>query len=589
MKTLPSTDVVIIGGGWTGLLMAKEISAHTSASIVILERGRSRMADYSSGMDELDYFVRLHMMQDPSREAISLRHNDNERALPIRQFGAFLPGEGVGGTGEHWGAVYPRLLPDCFEMYSKTVERYGEKKLPADHSMQDWGITYDELEPYYARSEQEVGVSGKAGNLKGKKIEGGNIFEGWRSTEYPMPPTITPYFSDLFRVTTKSLGYHPYYNPTAVTSEEYTNPEGITRPACAFCGFCERTPCMINAKAQPTNVLLPIVRQRKSISIRTGATVRRILHDKNGKSPNGGKARGVTYVDESGEEVFQPADLVVLASYTLSNTHLLLLSGIGTPYDAATGKGTLGRNLTHQVSFGVQAFLQKPLNKFMGGGGTGIRIADFDADVFDHGNLPFIRGGMIAAMSVGTQPLSTFGNVPRSMKLPRWGAAWKKAAIEYFDRTGVVSFAGEQIPHKGNRFDLDPTYKNAAGDPLLRMTQNWQDNERKMVEFMNAKMVEIGHAMGAKDVNPFPGYENYDVTRYQSTHIQGGTIMAKTPDRGVVNTYQQHWDISNLFVIGASTFPNSGSSNPTPTILALTYRTADAIVDRYLKQPGMLG
>jgi gluconate 2-dehydrogenase alpha chain len=430
-----------------------------------------------------------------------------------------------------------------------------------------------------------VGVCGKAGNLKGKKIDGGNIFEGWRSAEYPMPPTITPYFSELFRGAAKSLGYHPYNNATAVTSEEYTNPDGVSRPPCAFCGFCERTPCMINAKAQPTNVLLPVVRQRKTVSIRTGAAVHRILHD---SAQNGGKARGVTYLDDSGEEIFQAADLVILASYTLSNNHLLLLSGIGTPYNPATGKGTLGKNLTHQVSFGVQVFLQTPMNKFMGAGGTGVRISDFDGDVFDHSNLPFIRGGMVGAMSVGTQALSTFGNVPNSMKLPRWGSAWKKASIEYYDRTGVVAFSGEQIPHKGNRFDLDPTYKNPAGDPLLRMTMNWQQNERKMVEFMNAKMVEIGHALGAKDVNPFPGYGDYDVVRYQSTHIQGGTLLAKSPGLGVVNTYQQHWEIPNLFVIGASTFPNSGSSNPTPTILALTYRTADAIVDRYLKKPAPL-
>ncbi len=194
---------------------------------------------------------------------------------------------------------------------------------------------------------------------------------------------------------------------------------------------------------------------------------------------------------------------------------------------------------------------------------------------------------MISAMRVGTQPLSTFGNVSRSVKA-RWGAESKKASIEYYDRTGVVAFAGEQIPYKGNHFDLDPTYKNPVGDPLLRMTINWQDNERKMVDFMNAKMVEISHTMGAKDVNPFPGYFDYDVTRCQSTHIRGGTMMLKSPDLGVVNTYTQHWDISNLFVLGASTFPNSGSSNPTPTILALTYRTAEAIVEKYLKKPAML-
>ncbi len=585
MKTLPSTDVVIIGGGWTGLLMAKELSARTPLSILVLERGKSRQAEYPFGMDELDFFVRMRMMQDPSREAVTIRHTDTQRALPIRQYGAFLPGSGVGGTGEHWGAVYPRLLEDCFEIYSKTVERYGEKKLPEGHSIQDWGISYAELEPYYAHSELEVGVCGKAGNLNGKKIEGGNIFEAPRSAEFPMPPTITPYFSELFRGGAKSLGYHPYNNPTAVTSVEYTNPDGVTRPPCAVCGFCERTPCMIGAKAQPTTVLLPVVRQRKTVTLRTNATVRRVLYDKTEK---GGKARGVTYVDETGEEIFQPADLVVLASYTFGNNHLLLLSGIGTPYDPRTGKGNLGKNLTHQVSFGVQAFLPKPLNKFMGAGGTGVRISDFDGDVFDHSNLPFIRGGMISAMSVGTQPLSTFGSTPRSMNLPRWGSEWKKAAIEYFDRTGVIGFAGEQIPYTSNRLDLDPTYKNPLGDPLLRMTMNWHENERKMVEFMNEKMVEIGHAMGAKDVNASRGYGNYDVVRYQSTHVQGGTMLSKTPDRGAVNLYQQHWDVPNLFVIGASTFPNSGSSNPTPTILALTYRTAEAIVDRYLKKPGML-
>jgi gluconate 2-dehydrogenase alpha chain len=78
------------------------------------------------------------------------------------------------------------------------------------------------------------------------------------------------------------------------------------------------------------------------------------------------------------------------------------------------------------------------------------------------------------------------------------------------------------------------------------------------------------------------------VTRNQSTHAQGCTIMAISPDCGVVNVHQQHWDISNLFVISASTFPNSGAANPTPTILALTYRTAETIVDKYLKKPGML-
>ena len=149
------------------------------------------------------------------------------------------------------------------------------------------------------------------------------------------------------------------------------------------------------------------------------------------------------------------------------------------------------------------------------------------------------------------------------MKVPALGLRVEKASMEWYDRTANIGFGGEHIPYQGNYFDLDPTYKNPVGDPVLRMTINWRDNERKIVEFMNSKMVEIARAMGAKDVNPFPGYGEYDVTRYQSTHIQGGTIMAASPDRGVVNLQQQHWDISNLFVIGASAFPNSGAANPT--------------------------
>jgi gluconate 2-dehydrogenase alpha chain len=590
MKTLPRKDVVIVGGGWTGLLMAKELGKRTPLSILVLERGPLRKSvDYAAGMDELDYFIRLHMMQDTSKETFTLRHEESQTAIPVRQLGGFLPGSGTGGTGEHWGAVYPRLMPECFQLHSKTVEKYGAKKLPEDHMMQDWGITYDELESFYTRSEKEVGVSGKAGNIMGKKIEGGNIFEGWRSSEYPMPPKKTPYVSALFETAAQSLGYHTYPNPSAINSVPYTNSEGISRPPCALCGFCERFGCMIGAKSQPTNVLMPIIRNQKSVTIRNGAFVRRIVYEKgHDAAQTQGKARGVTYVDESGEEVFQPADIVFLASWTFGNTHLLLISDIGNRYNPATGNGTLGRNLTHQAFFSLQAFFDKPLNRFMGAGGTGRRVSDFEGDVLDQTNLPFVRGGSIQCTSVGTQPIAGFGVLPRTIKAT-WGDEWKKASIDHYDRMGIISFSGEQIPHKGNYLDLDPTYRDHLGDPLLRMNMNWRDNEKKMAEYMNKKILEIVHAMGAKEVNAFPGYGDYDAVRYQSTHVQGGTIMAPTPEMGVVNTFQQHWQASNLFVLGASTFPNSGAANPTPTLLALTYRTADAIVDQYLKRPGMLG
>jgi gluconate 2-dehydrogenase alpha chain len=585
MKTLPNADVVIVGGGWTGLLMAKELGSRTSASVVVLERGGPRKTtDYFNTMDELENYVHLRMIQDFSSETVTLRHNDRQKALPLRQAGPFLPGVGTGGAGEHWGAVCDRMSPDSFELFSKTVEKYGSKKLPEDHAVQDWGVTYDEIEPFYARVEKLIGACGKAGNINGKKIDGGNVFEGWRSSEYPLPPTKIPYFSALFDDAAKKLGYHPYPSPAATLSAPYVNPDGVARPGCTYCGFCERYGCMIGAKAQPTNTLMPVIAKHKNVSVRNGAWVRRVVFDKTGGNA---KSRGVTYV-ESGQEFFQPAALVVLASWTLNNTRLLLLSGVGEPYNPSTGTGTVGRNLTHQVSFSpVLAFFEKPLNKFMGSGAAGVLIGDFSGHVLDHTQLPFIRGGTLQAPSHGYGPLGTFGAVPKSVET-KWGSAWKKAAIYYYDRAGRFSFQGEHLAYRGNFMDLDPTYTDRNGDPLLRMTLDWRENERRMADFAIAKSIEIVRAMGVTDFTPSRGLGSYDARVYQSSHLQGGTIMGKSPETSVVNPYLQHWQLSNLFILGGSTFPQSSSARPTLAMLALTCRAADALVDRYLKAPGPL-
>jgi len=581
VKRLRGTDVVIVGGGWLGLLLAKELATRTSLSVLVLERGGPRKtADYEDNMDELDYYIRLRMLQDISQETVTLRHTPADRALPVRQYGSFLPGAGVGGSGEHWSGISYRFMPDTFDLLTRTREKYGEKKLPEDHAVEDWGVTYDELEPYYTRAEQMMGISGKAGNVSGRRVEGGNIFEGPRSSEYPTPPMKMPYLAALFRDAAKGLGHHPYPLPAATTSQAYTNPDGVARPGCSYCGYCERFGCMIGAKAQPTNTLLPVLRKRKNFTLRTGCWVQEIVHE-------GGLARGVIYKDSAGEECFQPADLVFLASWTLNNTRLLLLSKIGAPYDPRTGQGTVGRNLTHQVTAPAMAFFDRPLNRFMGAGSAGSVISDFDGDNFDHRELPFLRGGNIYTVCYGFKPMANFGVLPSSVKA-RWGSEWKKAALDAYDRTGRIFVTAEHLAYRGNYMDLDPSYKDCYGKPLLRLTLDWRDNERRMVDFLTAKAVGIARAMGAREVTPFPGLKKYDVTRYQSTHIQGGAIMGRSPDRSVVNPHLQHWRMRNLFVLGASAFPQNPSGNPTLTAMALAYRTADAVVERYLKRPEML-
>jgi gluconate 2-dehydrogenase alpha chain len=169
-----------------------------------------------------------------------------------------------------------------------------------------------------------------------------------------------------------------------------------------------------------------------------------------------------------------------------------------------------------------------------------------------------------------------------------WGAEWKKAAIDAFDCTANLGISGEHLAYRTNYLDLDPTYRDSHGDPLLRMTMDWNDNERNMIGFLSAKMAQLGRQMGAREVAAALLPRRYDVNTYKSTHLQGGTIMGANPGNSVVNAWLQHWQMSNLFVLGASTFPQNPSGNPTLTILAQTLRTADAIVNRYLKRPGLV-
>src|SRR5262252_5018648 len=205
---LKPVAAVVVGVGLTGTILAKE-RAEAGLSVVGLERGRWRDTDTDFAMqyahDELRFVKRHELMQDLSRETITFRNNAKETALPMRQLGSFRPGEGVGGAAVHWGALTWRFLPWDFETRSRTVARYGKDHWPEECTSQDWGVTYNELEKHFDRFERLYGISGKAGNLKGKIIPGGNPFEGPRSREYPTPPLKTSYAGALFKDAAEKL------------------------------------------------------------------------------------------------------------------------------------------------------------------------------------------------------------------------------------------------------------------------------------------------------------------------------------------------------------------------------------------------
>jgi gluconate 2-dehydrogenase alpha chain len=386
----------------------------------------------------------------------------------------------------------------------------------------------------------------------------------------------------MFRKAASSLGYHPFPQPSSNLSQPYTNPEGIKLNACVFCGFCERYACEHFAKSVPQTVILPVLLANRNFELRTGCQVQRINLDSTGK-----KATGVTYIDAAGREFEQPASLVITSSFALNNVRMLLLSRIGAPYDPATAKGVVGRNYAYQTMSSVAAFFDEDvfINPFMASGASGTLINDFAGDNFDHSGLGFIGGSFVGAVNTNGRPIE-YHPVPPGT--PSWGKGWKDAVVKHYNHTVMFSLHGSSVSTRQNYLDLDPTYKDAWGQPLLRMTFDFPQNDLKMAAHVTAKAVEIGKAMGAKQVAGSPRKSPYTVTQYQTTHNTGGTVMGSDPSTSVVNRYLQSWDVPNVFVIGASAYPQNASWNPTDTLGALTYWAIDAIKNKYLKNPGRL-
>jgi len=586
-RRLPKKDVVIIGLGWTGSIMAHELTDH-GLDVIAIERGpwRDAPTDFPPNymQDELRYRIRHELFLRPDQLTFSFRNKMSETALPIRTWGAFMPPNGVGGGGVHWNAETWRFLPSDFVLKTHLTERYGAAFLPDDMTIQDYGVTYDDLEPHYDQFEYLCGTSGTAGNLKGEIKDGGNPFEGPRSRPYPTPAQKQGYGHTLWGKAAKELGYKPFPQPSGNLSQPYTNPLGLRMGQCTFCGFCEWFGCGNYSKASPQTTLLPVLIRKSNFSARDNCEVTTINTDRAGKH-----ATGVTFVDSSGEEWEQPADLVILSAYSMFNVQLLLHSKIGQPYDPAANTGVVGRNFTHQAMSSVDGFFDKSrfnFNPFIASGAIGMCIDEFNGDNFDHGPLGFVGGGYLGQVQTSGRPIET---TPIPSGTPKWGAQWKKAVADnYLSTLKGGSIHGSMYSYRDVYLDLDPAYKDRFGRPLMRMTIDFHDNEIKAAAYMTDKYAEIVKAMGAHTVDKSPRKGPYDVTKYQTTHLNGGAIMGADRKTSALNRYLQSWDVSNLFVLGASAFPQNAGYNPTGTVAALAYWAADAIRNQYLKNPGPL-
>ncbi|HVW18316.1 MAG TPA: GMC family oxidoreductase [Solirubrobacteraceae bacterium] len=557
----PSTDVVIVGMGAAGGIAA-DVLTDAGLSVVGLEAGERVAADMMS-LDEIRNDIRGWLVGPKARgERPTWRERASDEAGPPPW--PILMVNAVGGSTVHYDGVSFRLLPWHFEARSRTIERYGADAIPRGSTVADWPISYEELEPYYDLVEHAVGVSGTAGNVAGVPSTAGNPFEGPRSREYPMPPLRSTGWLDLLSGAASSLGWHPYPAPAAINSVPYDG-----RAACTYCGYCKNNGCYVGAKGSPEVNVIRRAESTGRLRVETGA--RAVSIEVDGE----GLATGVRYVKD-GQERFQPAAVVLVGGYVFENVRLLLLSVSRVyPNGLANNHGQVGRHFTAHVmpcAFGL--FEGTSLNRLNGSsGGQGLCVDDWNGDAFDHAGLGFIGGALLMALQQ-IKPIETATeHVPPEMR--RWGSEWKRWMRTQAGSVGSMYAQIDALTYEDQLIDLDPAVTDPLGLPVARVTHAVRANEANAARFMAGKMEAWLQAAGATRT------WLRRLAAVDGRHAFGGTRMGDDPDASVVDRHGLSHEAPNLGILGASVFPTAGGYNPTLTVQATAWRTAEHLVHNW--------
>ena len=558
---LKPADVVVVGLGAAGGVAVLPL-ALAGLKVAGIEAG-TWMDPRSFRSDEIHNNVRHQVTSTPKAqlECPTVREDRSQRAqrAPFHQMM-----NAIGGTSIHYWAQSWRLKPWDFKTRSEIVTRYGASAIPRGSTLEDWPLSYDELEPYYDRIEYEIGVSGKAGNIQGRLDPRGNVYEGPRQREYPMPPLRETEFTGHMMAAAQKLGWKPFRPPAAINSQPYQG-----RAGCAYHGYCDRGGCHISAKNSTAVTTLPRALKTRHLTIFDRAQVTRIVVS------NDGRAAGVRYIRDR-KEYFQPAKIVLLASYTYENVRLLLLSkSPAYPNGLSSNHGQVGKHYFGHWTDAVGALFPFDVNLWYGTPAQGVTVDDWADDHYDHSAAGFV-GGTTLHLRTERHPIEAADSVTFG-RAPLWGAGWKEFVRQNAARYATSYLQTSSFPYETSFLDLDMDVRDPLGDPVCRITTGGiKPNEQSAAMFGQTKMEEWFRAAGAvetvKTVPTGPGL---------STHAYGGTRMGDDPETSVVNRWGFSHEVSNLGILGASTMGTSGARNPTLTVQALAWRTAEYLVKNW--------
>jgi choline dehydrogenase-like flavoprotein len=555
MREQTNFDAIVVGSGISGGWAAKELTEHGLKTLVLEAGGPvDPSTDYVEhvqpwamhfrGYGDRKALERDHPVQRGCYACDEVGHkffvNDNENPYTSPDDAPFkwFRGRQVGGRSITWGRQVYRWSDLDFGANAK------------DGHGTDWPIRYRDIAPWYSHVERFIGITGANEGLS--QLPDGEFLPAMQMTAVE---------KDARGKILKAFGGERVMTigRAAILTQNHNG-----RLACHYCGPCERG-CITHSYFTSLGSTLPAARKTGNLTLRPNSVVAEVLYD-----AKRGRASGVRVIDANTMESREyTARVVFLCASAIESVRLLLNSkSTRFAHGLANTSGTLGKFvMDHHYGSGasgtVPGFTDK---RTIGRRPNGIYIARFRNVKTQHPD--FLRG-------YGMQGGSSRNGWGRGSSMLGYGAAFKDSLINDLGPWSLsASGWGETLPNENNTVTLDPAVKDKWGIPAARMDVRWRENEKAMDQDMKTAMAEMLEAAGCTNVrthgsnNP-PGH---------CIHEMGGARMSKTPNDGVLNRWNQAWDVKNLFITDGAGMASSACQNPSITYMALTARAVSNAV-----------